>query len=77
MFVPTIEELTKVTLVPFFLCFRNEFLAVRNPEGSFYICQTFQNIHRSSSRIRIRWFTNLPNDEFTPDFCDVTGAYHF
>lgn len=52
--------------------FRNEFLAVRNPEGSFYICQTFQNIHRSSSRIKIRWFTNLPNDEFTPDFCDLT-----
>lgn len=52
--------------------YKNEFLAVRNPEGSFYICQAFQNIYRSSSKIKIRWFTNLPQNIYTPDFYDKT-----
>lgn len=34
---------------------RNEFLAVRNPEGTFYLCQTMQNVFKSSPKIRIRW----------------------
>jgi len=48
-------------------------LAVRNEEGGFYLCQAMQNIHRASRRIRIRWLTQHPNDEFTPDFYDHTG----
>jgi len=55
--------------------FRNEFLAVRNEEGGFYLCQAMQNIHRASRRIRIRWLTQHPNDEFTPDFYDHTGTH--
>lgn len=59
----------------YFLFPRNEFLAVRNEDGGFYLCQAMQNIHRASRRIRIRWLTQHPNDEFTPDFYDHTGKY--
>ncbi|XP_029346496.1 uncharacterized protein LOC100162126 [Acyrthosiphon pisum] len=52
--------------------YKNEFLAVRNEDGGFYLCQAMQNIHRASRRIRIRWLTQHPNDEFTPDFYDHT-----
>lgn len=50
-------------------------MAVRNEEGGFYLCQAMQNIHRASRRIRIRWLTQHPNDEFTPDFYDHTGIH--
>jgi hypothetical protein len=57
---------------------RSEFLAVRNTEGSFYICQAMQNIYKTSARIRIRWLSqekkdNKPTDVYIPDFYDVTG----
>ncbi|XP_050421526.1 transcriptional regulator ATRX homolog [Adelges cooleyi] len=52
--------------------YKNEFLAVRNEEGGFYLCQAMQNIHRASRRIRIRWLAQIPNDEFKPDFYDHT-----
>lgn len=50
-------------------------MAVRNEDGGFYLCQAMQNIHRASRRIRIRWLTQHPNDEFTPDFYDHTGKH--
>ncbi|PSN30182.1 hypothetical protein C0J52_28093 [Blattella germanica] len=58
----------------------NEFLAVRNAEGSFYICQAMQNIYKSSPRIRIRWLSqekkdNKLTDVYIPDFYDATGAW--
>ncbi|XP_069702520.1 uncharacterized protein [Periplaneta americana] len=57
--------------------YKNEFLAVRNQEGSFYICQAMQNIYKSSPRIRIRWLSqekkdNKPSDVYIPDFYDAT-----
>ncbi|XP_014251125.1 titin-like isoform X1 [Cimex lectularius] len=53
--------------------YKNEFLAVRNAEGGFYICQAMQNIYRSSSKIKIRWLSQLPNsDVYSPDFYDQT-----
>lgn len=57
-----------------FFC-RNEFLAVRNTEGSFYVCQAMQNIYKSSKRIRIRWLSQeKDNGEiYSPDFYDHTG----
>lgn len=55
---------------------RNEFLAVRNSEGSFYICQAVQNIYKSSPKIKIRWLSQDKNDKsgeiYTPDFYDNT-----
>jgi hypothetical protein len=59
---------------------RNEFLAVRNDEGTFYLCQAMQNVYKSSSKIRIRWLNEKKegevNDEgartYTLDFYDVT-----
>ncbi|PSN40907.1 hypothetical protein C0J52_12457 [Blattella germanica] len=57
--------------------YKNEFLAVRNAEGSFYICQAMQNIYKSSPRIRIRWLSqekkdNKLTDVYIPDFYDAT-----
>ena len=54
--------------------FRNEFLAVRNAEGSFYVCQAMQNIYKSSRRIRIRWLSQDKNNGeiYSPDFYDFT-----
>lgn len=59
----------------FFVPFRAEFLAVRNTEGSFYVCQAMQNIYKSSKRIRIRWLSqDKSNGEiYSPDFYDFTG----
>ncbi|KAL1139182.1 hypothetical protein AAG570_009241 [Ranatra chinensis] len=52
--------------------YRNEFLAVRNAEGSFYVCQAMQNIYKSSAKIRIRWLSQHDGDLYTPDFYDTT-----
>lgn len=69
--------------VTFFIncVFRNEFLAVRNAEGGFYLCQAVQNIYKSSSKIKIRWLSQDKNDKsgeiYTPDFYDLTGMLQF
>ncbi|XP_014210322.1 PDZ and LIM domain protein Zasp [Copidosoma floridanum] len=54
--------------------YKNEFLAVRNTEGSFYVCQAMQNIYKSSKRIRIRWLSQEKNNGeiYSPDFYDFT-----
>lgn len=53
--------------------YRNEFLAVRNAEGGFYVCQAMQNVYKTSSRIRIRWLSQVANtDHYSPDFYDNT-----
>ncbi|XP_045482955.1 muscle M-line assembly protein unc-89-like isoform X2 [Harmonia axyridis] len=82
--LPELEIITKITasqrnktndekLIVFF---KNEFLAVRNPEGSFYVCQAVQNIYKSSAKIRIRWLSLDKNDKtnqiYIPDFYDHT-----
>lgn len=56
------------------LFYRNEFLAVRNAEGGFYVCQAVQNVYKSSPRIRIRWLSQDKSDKtYIPDFYDFTG----
>jgi hypothetical protein len=40
-----------------YLFCRNEFLAVRNSDGGFYVCQSMQNIYRKSPKIKIRWLS--------------------
>ncbi|KAK0092288.1 hypothetical protein PV326_001769 [Microctonus aethiopoides] len=54
--------------------YKAEFLAVRNAEGSFYVCQAMQNIYKSSRRIRIRWLSQDKNNGeiYSPDFYDYT-----
>merc|ERR1712223_1631131 len=42
--------------------FKGEHLAVRNPEGSFYLCQTCQNIYRHSKKIKIQWLGLAPEN---------------
>lgn len=56
-----------------FLFVRNEFLAVRNSEGSFYVCQAVQNVYKSSVKIRIRWLSQGQDKMYIPDFYDTTG----
>lgn len=88
--LPEIEIITKITasmpknknnddkLIVFY---KNEFLAVRNSEGSFYICQAVQNIYKSSPKIRIRWLSQDKSEKsgeiYTPDFYDNTGTYTY
>ena len=59
---------------------RGEYLAVRNAEGSFYLCQSQQNIYRTSKKIRIQWLGEAPKgdgnpdgDLFAPEYYDRTG----
>ncbi|XP_053203466.1 uncharacterized abhydrolase domain-containing protein DDB_G0269086-like [Panonychus citri] len=53
---------------------KGDFLAVRNDEGTFYVCRTAQNVYKSSRRFKIQWL----NDEkepgiYVPDFYDQTN----
>ncbi|XP_017777205.1 PREDICTED: nucleolar and coiled-body phosphoprotein 1-like [Nicrophorus vespilloides] len=56
--------------------YKYEFLAVRNLEGSFYICQAVQNVYKSSPKIRIRWLSQEKGEKsgeiYIPDFYDTT-----
>ncbi|CAH1173490.1 unnamed protein product [Phaedon cochleariae] len=56
--------------------YKNEFLAVRNADGGFYLCQAMQNVYKSSSKIKIRWLSQDKADTtgeiYTPDFYDLT-----
>ena len=61
-----------------FLYWRGEHLAVRNAEGSFYLCQTLQQIYKTSKKIRIQWLSEKPEsnpkkDIYIPEYYDRTG----
>lgn len=83
--LPEIEIITKITAAPtrnrntddkLIYFYKNEFLAVRNAEGGFYLCQAVQNIYKSSSKIKIRWLSQDKSEKsaeiYTPDFYDTT-----
>ena len=63
--------------------FRDEYLAVRNDEGSFFLCKAMQNIYLGSRNITIQWLSNedplVPakdnpdGDIYAHDFYDKTG----
>ena len=63
--------------------FKDEYMAVRNPEDGFYICKAMQNIYIGARNIKIQWFSNEPHiipakdnpkgDIYAPDFYDKTG----
>merc|ERR1711953_1450238 len=57
--------------------FKGEHLAVRNAEGSFYLCQASQNIYRHSRKIKIQWLgltteNNPDKDLYIPEYYDTT-----
>ncbi|XP_047520276.1 proteoglycan 4-like isoform X1 [Pieris napi] len=56
--------------------YKNEYLAVRNAEGGFYVCQALQNVYRTTRKIKIRWLSQDKGDPtgetYKPDFYDVT-----
>ncbi|CAH0719821.1 unnamed protein product, partial [Brenthis ino] len=56
--------------------YKNEYLAVRNAEGGFYVCQALQNVYRTTRKIKIRWLSQDKSDStgetYKPDFYDVT-----
>lgn len=65
-----------------FLFTRNEYLAVRNAEGGFYVCQAMQNVYRTTRKIKIRWLSqdmkvDPSGETYKPDFYDVTGTYNY
>lgn len=55
------------------LC-RNEFLAVRNTDGGFFLCQTMYNVYKSSPKIRIRWLSEGATEKniYCLDYMDTT-----
>jgi hypothetical protein len=63
-----------------FFYFRNEFLAVRNGEGGFYLCQAMHNVYKSASKIKIRWLNEKEEGKlnasggrtYNLDFYDLT-----
>lgn len=55
------------------LFYKNEFVAVRNAEDGFFLCQVLQNVFKSSPRIRIRWLSETKRaGVYVADFYDVT-----
>lgn len=56
------------------LFYKNEFVAVRNSEDGFFLCQILQNVYKSSPKIRIRWLseTKAKSQIYVPDFYDQT-----
>ncbi|XP_047025469.1 proteoglycan 4-like isoform X2 [Helicoverpa zea] len=57
--------------------YKNEYLAVRNAEGGFYVCQAMQNVYRTTRKIKIRWLSqdktaDPAGETYKPDFYDVT-----
>ena len=47
---------------------------MRNAEGSFFLCQTIQNVYKTSPKIRIRWLSEeTPSGSvYSFDFYDYT-----
>nr|CAD7427376.1 unnamed protein product [Timema monikensis] len=77
MFISKIKTPVKSPDDKLIVFYKNEFLAVRNAEGSFYVCQAMQNIYKTSPKIRIRWLSQEKKeskltDVYTPDFYDAT-----
>ncbi|XP_055304731.1 mucin-2-like [Sitodiplosis mosellana] len=56
------------------LFYKNEFLAVRNADGGFFLCQAMNNVYKSSPKIRIRWLSEEATSKniYCLDFYDST-----
>ena len=63
---------------------RGEYLAVRNDEQGFFLCQAHQNIYRASKKIKIQWLSQS-NDEskqvkqgdvYVKEFYDNIGNFN-
>lgn len=57
--------------------YKNEYLAVRNAEGGFYVCQAVQNVYRTTRKVKIRWLSqdkvaDPSGETYRPDFYDTT-----
>ena len=68
----------EIKFINLYLYFRGEHLGVRNAEGSFYLCQTLQQIYKHSKKIRIQWLSEKPEsnpkkDIYIPEYYDQTG----
>lgn len=54
---------------------KGEFLAVRNDEGTFFICRTAQKVFKNSRKFKIRWLSNEKGTDptvYNLDFYDQT-----
>ena len=64
---------------PIFI-YRGEYLAVRNADGAFYLCQAHQQIYKTSKKIRVQWLSEKPeanpnNDIYIKEHYDRTGKH--
>ena len=72
----------KIQLISRTSSFRGEHLAVRNDEGSYYLCLACQNIYRHSKKIKIQWLglateNNPEKNIYIPEYYDTTGELNF
>merc|ERR1712008_521992 len=73
---PKVKEPAKESTASTAVFFKGEHLAVRNAEGSFYLCQASQHIHRHSKKIKIQWLGlateyNPSKDLYLPEYYDT------
>ncbi|KAI1295520.1 hypothetical protein HDE_05499 [Halotydeus destructor] len=52
---------------------KGDFLAVRNEDGTFFVCRTAQKVYKSSRRFKVRWLNDDDKKpgQFTLDFYDM------
>lgn len=50
--------------------YSDEFIAVRNVEGTFFLCQCVHNIYRTSKKCRVRWLNDNSDDTYKLTFYD-------
>lgn len=53
---------------------RDEFLALRNAEGGFFLCQALNHVYKSSTKFRIQWLSEETTNKniYRFDFPDTT-----
>lgn len=54
-----------IFIYPLVLSNSDEFIAVRNDEGSFYLCECHHNIYKTSKKCRVRWLNKNENSDDT------------
>lgn len=47
---------------------------MRNADGGFFLCQTINNVYKTSPKLRIRWLSEEPTNQniYSLDFYDST-----
>lgn len=54
----------------FIFHYSDEFIAVRNDEGTFFLCRCVHNIYKTSKKCRVRWLSDNSDDTYMLTFYD-------